>query len=264
MGKTVYSPGCAGGLWPLWMRGCRPVRLVAGCASCVQHRFGGPPHGAAKGAAKALPMGGDRRSDTLEAQAAEIPGWLEDEPDLFCARDRVAAGRCRRRDLGDGRRAPARAQWNHAQKRLWSRRRRQARKVDGWETLSQPIEPMPLDLAARETEPSNARSATPENFHSFRDTTRLDRPAHYLAAVSTLVLYAHQNGRSVRLNTFITLTDANPAKVLWRYRLGYHACGAPNERHAAATVARFHSTRMKTSVESCTGRSTHRSTPPPP
>jgi hypothetical protein len=148
--------------------------------------------------------------------------------------------------------------------RLWSRRRRQARKVDGWETLSQPIEPMPLDLAARETEPSNARSATPENFHSFRDTTRLDRPAHYLAAVSTLVVNAHQNGRSVRLNTFITLTDANPAKVLWRYRLGYHACGAPNERHAAATVARSHSTRMKTSVESCTGRSTHRSTPPPP
>lgn len=62
-------------------------------------------------------MGGDRRLETLEAQAAELPGWLEDEPDLFFARDRVAAGRCRRRDLGDGRRAPARAPWNHAQRK---------------------------------------------------------------------------------------------------------------------------------------------------
>jgi len=26
----------------------------------------------------------------------------------------------------------------------------------------------------------------------------------------------------------MTLTDANPAKVLWRYRLGYDACGAPS------------------------------------
>ncbi len=47
----------------------------------------------------------------------------------------------------------------------------QMRKVDGWETLSQPIEPMSLDLAARKTEPSHARSAPPRDFHSIRDTT---------------------------------------------------------------------------------------------
>jgi transposase len=36
-----------------------------------------------EGRAEALPMGGDGRSEALEAQAAEILGWLEDQPDLF-------------------------------------------------------------------------------------------------------------------------------------------------------------------------------------
>lgn len=33
--------------------------------------------------AEALPMGGDRRSEALEAHAAEILGWLEENPDLL-------------------------------------------------------------------------------------------------------------------------------------------------------------------------------------
>jgi len=36
-----------------------------------------------EGRAEALPMGGDRRSDALEAHAAKILGWLGDKPDLF-------------------------------------------------------------------------------------------------------------------------------------------------------------------------------------
>jgi transposase-like protein len=47
----------------------------------------------------------------------------------------------------------------------------QTRKVDGCETLSQPIEPMPLDLAARETGASHARRPPPGNFHQLHDTT---------------------------------------------------------------------------------------------
>jgi len=47
----------------------------------------------------------------------------------------------------------------------------QMRQVDGWKTRSQPLVPMPLDLVARESEPSHARSAPPGNFHSIRDTT---------------------------------------------------------------------------------------------
>jgi transposase-like protein len=47
----------------------------------------------------------------------------------------------------------------------------QIRRVDGWETLSQPIEPTPLDLAARETDTSHARRPPPGNFHQLRDTT---------------------------------------------------------------------------------------------
>jgi len=46
-------------------------------------------------------------------------------------------------------------------------------KVDGWETLSQPIEPMPLDLAASKTDPLQARSAPPGNFHSIHDATHI-------------------------------------------------------------------------------------------
>jgi hypothetical protein len=48
----------------------------------------------------------------------------------------------------------------------------QMRKVDGWETLSQPIMPMSLDLAARETDTSHAQRPPPGNFHSIRDTTQ--------------------------------------------------------------------------------------------
>lgn len=47
----------------------------------------------------------------------------------------------------------------------------QMRKVDGCQTLSQPIEPMPLDLAAWEHEPSHSRSRPPGNFNSVRDAT---------------------------------------------------------------------------------------------
>lgn len=36
-----------------------------------------------EGRAEALPMGGDRRSEVLEAHAASILGWLRDKPDLF-------------------------------------------------------------------------------------------------------------------------------------------------------------------------------------
>jgi hypothetical protein len=48
----------------------------------------------------------------------------------------------------------------------------QMRKVDGCETLSQPIEPTPLDLAARETDTSHAQRPPPGNFHQLRDTIR--------------------------------------------------------------------------------------------
>jgi hypothetical protein len=66
----------------------------------------------------------------------------------------------------------------------------QMRKVDGWETLSQPITPMSLDHAARETDTSHARRPPPGNFRGIRDTTDrsadsgLLRPArHYDAAL---------------------------------------------------------------------------------
>ena len=36
-----------------------------------------------EGRAEALPMGGDRRSEALEAHAPKILGWLADKPDLF-------------------------------------------------------------------------------------------------------------------------------------------------------------------------------------
>ena len=36
-----------------------------------------------EGRAEALPMGGDRRSEALEAHAPGILGWLEEKPDLF-------------------------------------------------------------------------------------------------------------------------------------------------------------------------------------
>ena len=36
-----------------------------------------------EGRAEALPMGGDRRSEALEAHAPDILGWLEEKPDLF-------------------------------------------------------------------------------------------------------------------------------------------------------------------------------------
>jgi transposase len=36
-----------------------------------------------EGRAEALPMGGDRRSEALEAHAMTVLGWLKDTPDLF-------------------------------------------------------------------------------------------------------------------------------------------------------------------------------------
>jgi hypothetical protein len=60
----------------------------------------------------------------------------------------------------------------------------QMRKVDGCETLSQPIEPMPLDLAARETDTSHAQRPPPGNFHSIRDTTRQRAPGQSRTAAS--------------------------------------------------------------------------------
>jgi transposase len=42
-----------------------------------------------EGRAEALPMGGDRRSEALEAHAPEILGWLEEKPDL-CLREIVS------------------------------------------------------------------------------------------------------------------------------------------------------------------------------
>lgn len=36
-----------------------------------------------EGRAEALPMGGDRRSEALEAHGATILGWVADAPDLF-------------------------------------------------------------------------------------------------------------------------------------------------------------------------------------
>lgn len=36
-----------------------------------------------EGRTKALPMGGDRRSDALETHASKTLGWLEETPDLF-------------------------------------------------------------------------------------------------------------------------------------------------------------------------------------
>jgi hypothetical protein len=45
------------------------------------------------------------------------------------------------------------------------------RKVDGRETLSRPLDPMLLDRAARQREPSHARTTTPGSFRSFPDTT---------------------------------------------------------------------------------------------
>lgn len=36
-----------------------------------------------EGRAEALPMGGDRRSEAIEAHAPKILGWLEETPDLF-------------------------------------------------------------------------------------------------------------------------------------------------------------------------------------
>jgi len=48
----------------------------------------------------------------------------------------------------------------------------QMRKVDGSNTLSQPINPITLDLAARAAKPSHAWSTSPGNFHQIRDRTR--------------------------------------------------------------------------------------------
>ena len=49
------------------------------------------------------------------------------------------------------------------------------RKVDGWQTLARPIEPIPLDHAASSKALEPARSAPLTNFHHKRDTTHGDR-----------------------------------------------------------------------------------------
>jgi transposase len=80
-----------------------------------------------EGRAEALPMGGDRRSETLEAHAAEILGWLEDEPDLFL---REIVSRLADAGVGTSAMSVARLLARHGitrKKRLWSRRSRHAR-----------------------------------------------------------------------------------------------------------------------------------------
>jgi transposase len=72
-------------------------------------------------------MGGDRRSEALEAQAAEILGWLEDQPDLFL---RAIVSRLADAGVGTPAMSVARLLARHGitlKKRLWSRRSRQAR-----------------------------------------------------------------------------------------------------------------------------------------
>ena len=54
-------------------------RMRISCATAV--RWAAAWH--QEGRAEALPMGGDRRSEALEAHAPEILGWLEEKPDLF-------------------------------------------------------------------------------------------------------------------------------------------------------------------------------------
>jgi hypothetical protein len=70
----------------------------------------------------------------------------------------------------------------------------QMHKVDGWETLTQPIEPIPLDIAARENDPSYTRGAPSGNCHSIRDTTakrapqdRSDRRAEQRSRQATIL-----------------------------------------------------------------------------
>ena len=50
----------------------------------------------------------------------------------------------------------------------------QIQKIDGWETLSQPIEPINLDLAACAGPNPNARRSRPESFFQIRETTAHD------------------------------------------------------------------------------------------
>lgn len=54
------------------------------------------------------------------------------------------------------------------------------RKVDGWENLSQALEPMPLDLAAWKTNPSHGRVAPQGNFHGIHDTTVNDEALFFV------------------------------------------------------------------------------------
>jgi len=77
----------------------------------------------------------------------------------------------------------------------------QMRKVDGWETLDQPIEPITLDLVARSGPDPNARRSPPENFHHIRDTT----PAGGLHGGSWI--YS------------VCLPSLNARSVIWRNRL---------------------------------------------
>lgn len=77
-----------------------------------------------EGRAEALPMGGDRRSEALEAHAPEIRGWLGETPDLFL---REIVSRLADAGIETSAISVARLLARHGithKKRLWSRRNR--------------------------------------------------------------------------------------------------------------------------------------------
>lgn len=72
-------------------------------------------------------MGGDRRSEALEARAPEILGWLEEKPDLFL---REIVSRLADAGVQTSVMSVARLLLRHGitrKKRLWSRQSRRAR-----------------------------------------------------------------------------------------------------------------------------------------
>ena len=80
-----------------------------------------------EGRAEALPMGGDRRSDTLEAHAPKILGWLEETPDLFLSE---IVARLADEGIATSGSSVARLLARHGitrKKRLWLLRNRRAR-----------------------------------------------------------------------------------------------------------------------------------------
>ena len=80
-----------------------------------------------EGRAGALPMGGDRRSEALEAHATKILGWLEEKPDLYLSE---IVARLTEQSVESSVSSVARLLTRHAstrKKRLWSLRNRRAR-----------------------------------------------------------------------------------------------------------------------------------------